>query len=64
MDNQYYSSDEPISIPEEDIFNRQKFAREVVSMLDAFKNNESYVIGLYAKWGSGKPQQLTSLIKN
>lgn len=63
MDNQYYSSDEPISIPEEDIFNRQKFAREVVSMLDAFKNNESYVIGLYAKWGSGKTSTINLINK-
>ena len=63
MDNQYYSSDEPISMPEEDIFNRQKFAREVVSILDAFKNNESYVIGLYAKWGSGKTSTINLINK-
>ena len=63
MDNQYYSSDEPITIPEKDIFNRQKFAREVVSMLDAFKNNESYVIGLYAKWGSGKTSTINLINK-
>ena len=63
MDNQYYSSDEPISIPEKDIFNRQKFAREVASMLDAFKNNESYVIGLYAKWGSGKTSTINLINK-
>lgn len=63
MNNQYYSSDEPITIPEEDIFNRQKFAREVSSMLDAFKNNESYVIGLYAKWGSGKTSTINLINK-
>lgn len=63
MDNQYYSSDEPITIPEKDIFNRQKFAREVASMLDVFKNNESYVIGLYAKWGSGKTSTINLINK-
>lgn len=63
MDNQYYSSDEPITIPEKDIFNRQKFAREVASMLDAFKNNESYVVGLYAKWGSGKTSTINLINK-
>ncbi len=52
-------SDKPIYDESEDQFNREKFALQVVNVVEKTKLNESYTIGLFEKWGAGK----TSLLK-
>lgn len=54
MNNQKYSSDKPISDTKDDLFNRSKFAEEMVATFKEFNSRECYTIGLYAEWGSGK----------
>jgi hypothetical protein len=49
-----YHPDKPINYEKEDLFNRISFANNVVEILSGLNENESYVIGLYAKWGFGK----------
>ncbi len=52
MDNYY--SNKPINCTKDDLYNRAPFAKDVVQMLSSLKNNENYIVGIYAKWGFGK----------
>jgi len=52
MDNYY--SNQPINCTADDLYNRTSFAKDVVQMLSNLKNNENYIVGIYAKWGFGK----------
>lgn len=49
-----YYSNKPINRTEDDLYNRASFAKDVVQMLSSLKNNENYVVGIYAEWGFGK----------
>lgn len=49
-----YYSNKPINHTEDDLYNRVSFAKDVAQMLSSFKNNENYIVGIYAKWGFGK----------
>ena len=49
-----YCSNKPINRTEDDLYNRASFAKDVVQMLSSLKNNENYIVGIYAKWGFGK----------
>lgn len=67
MNNQRYYSDKPISDIKDDLFNRSKFAEELVGTFRELDNKECYTIGLYAKWGSGKTSTINlirQMLKN
>lgn len=67
MSNQRYYSDKPISDKKDDLFNRSKFAEELVGTFRELDNKECYTIGLYAKWGSGKTSTINlirQMLKN
>ncbi len=49
-----YYSNKPINRTEDDLYNRTSFAKDVVQMLSSLKNNENYIVGIYAEWGFGK----------
>lgn len=49
-----YYSDQPIIYSKDDLYNRSGFANDIVQLLSNLENNESYVVGIYAKWGFGK----------
>jgi len=49
-----YHSDKTIREEEEDLFNRSGFADDILKIISDLDNKESFVIGLYAKWGYGK----------
>ena len=51
--------DEPIASMKEDRFGRADFARGLAEALIKVPNSESFTVGLYGAWGSGK----TSVIK-
>ena len=53
-----YYSDMPIESKEQDVLNRASFARLLANALIEYKNNETFTVGLFGKWGCGK----TSLV--
>lgn len=53
-----YSSDEPISCKNEDLFNRASFASRIAQTLAARADSSSIVIGLYGPLGNGKTSTL------
>lgn len=61
MEKTYYS-DQPISRKDEDLYGRTSFAKSIVETLACFDEKENYIIGIYAKWGSGKTSTI-NLIK-
>lgn len=58
-----YTSDQPITEPTNDEFNRAVFATDFIKIISNFKDTESYVIGLYGKWGSGKTSTINLILK-
>jgi predicted KAP-like P-loop ATPase len=55
-DNKIYSADSPIINPELDEFNRRLFSERIARTIANRKDTKSLVIGIYGKWGRGKPQ--------
>lgn len=53
------SADEPIETSKADKFGRMDFAKGLAEALVKIPNLESFTVGLYGAWGSGK----TSVIK-
>lgn len=49
-----YKADRPIESSEQDKLGRGTFANAVATVIAGRKGKESYVIGLYGSWGSGK----------
>ena len=49
-----YYSDRPIELEKEDTLDRCKFSKNFAKTLNDFKNNETFTIGLFGEWGSGK----------
>ena len=49
-----YSSDSPINSKKYDSLGRLSFAEKIVSILNSLDKERSFIIGLYASWGSGK----------
>src|SRR4051812_44039988 len=46
--------DLPISSLQEDLLGRKRFSRELATLLCSKHETESFVIGLFGAWGSGK----------
>jgi hypothetical protein len=62
-----YHSDNSICEEQQDLFNRAGFADNIVEILSNLDKDESFVIGLYAKWGYGKTSTINlidSKLKN
>lgn len=49
-----YSSDAPVVIQTQDLFNRYPFAKRVASVISKRTDPSSIVIGIYGAWGEGK----------
>ena len=49
-----YYSDRPIELENEDTLDRCKFSKNFAKTLNDFKTNETFTIGLFGEWGSGK----------
>lgn len=57
------SPDQPINDKADDKLGRQRLAEKIAEMVTAFKEKESYVIGIEGPWGSGKTS-LINLVEN
>ncbi len=49
-----YYSDKPVEFEIEDTLDRGKFSKNFAKTLNDFKCNETFTIGLFGEWGSGK----------
>jgi KAP family P-loop domain len=49
-----YSSDRPIRIKGEDVLKRSKFAIQLADDISSWRGEDSLVVALYGRWGSGK----------
>lgn len=58
---QIYNSDKPITLKEQDRFNRYKFANRIADTIIKRNMNEGLVIGLYGIWGEGKSSVLNMI---
>lgn len=58
MKKDYYMSDTPISVPEQDRFNRWPFANRVAATISSRLDPGSIVIAIYGAWGEGKTSVL------
>lgn len=57
------SSDLPIKEFSEDLLNRGYFARHLAETLLKYSSSNSFAIGLYGKWGSGKTSLLNLILE-
>lgn len=53
-----FYSDKPIPSSKEDVLNRSNFAGQLARALVSLNNEDTFTVGLFGKWGSGK----TSLV--
>jgi predicted KAP-like P-loop ATPase len=62
------SSDKPVSLKEEDRFQRYDFSKRIAERIINAENNDSIVIGVYGAWGEGKTSVINfienELVKN
>jgi predicted KAP-like P-loop ATPase len=56
-------SDVPLDDPKRDRLGRAPFARSLAKSITAFKGTDSFVVGIYGPWGSGKSSVLNFLIR-
>ena len=57
-----FYSDRPIINSEEDKLNRSSFAKALAKSFAEFNTTDTFSIGLYGKWGSGKTSLINMLI--
>ncbi len=53
-----YGSDDPISEPEHDRFDRRPFAKRVAQLIQSRTQASCLTIGIFGKWGEGKASVL------
>ncbi|HBP90326.1 MAG TPA: P-loop NTPase fold protein [Nitrospirales bacterium] len=58
-----YYIDEPITTEEEDLLNRKQFVEDLCNQIVNYPLPESFVFGLYGRWGEGKTSTL-NLVRN
>ncbi|CAM1361649.1 conserved hypothetical protein [Tenacibaculum sediminilitoris] len=58
---QIYNSDKPITLKDQDRFNRHKFSNRIAETIIKRKNDDGLVIGLYGIWGEGKTSVLNMI---
>lgn len=56
-----FSSDKPVTIKENDRFQRYFFSKRIAETINKRESNEGLVIGLYGEWGEGKSTVLNFL---
>ena len=53
-----YHSDKPIEQKEEDLLGRSTFAQQLADSILSIDLQDSFAIGIYGKWGTGKTSVL------
>ena len=56
-----YFTDEPITKPEENVFGREVFVKNLASDINRWAGTGSLVLALYGPWGAGKSSVLNLL---
>lgn len=49
-----FFADKPISNVSEDLLERKSFAKILAQTLVGLNNNDTFTVGLFGKWGTGK----------
>lgn len=58
-----FYSDKPISSDREDLFHRSGFAKLLAKAIIDMNNTDTYTIGLFGKWGSGKTSLVNMMLQ-
>lgn len=58
-----YKSDEPIEKKSQDLLNRSGFSCTLAETLLSIKTTDTFTIGLYGKWGSGKTSIINMVLE-
>ena len=58
-----YYSDKPIEVETEDVLDRSNFSKKFAKTLNDLKNDETFTIGLFGAWGSGKTSIVNMALK-
>lgn len=58
-----YYSDEPIKNIEDDLLDRGAFAKMLAKSLSGLKHQETFTVGLYGDWGSGKTSLINMMLQ-
>ncbi|MBE6052268.1 MAG: hypothetical protein E7214_16935 [Clostridium sp.] len=58
-----YNSDKPINELNDDVLGRKVFAKQLANAILSFNSEDSFTIGLYGKWGSGKTSIINMMQK-
>jgi predicted KAP-like P-loop ATPase len=48
------NNDQPINKYENDLLGRQNFVKNLAKSIKKYSGKDSFVIGLYGEWGTGK----------
>ncbi|MBD1398802.1 hypothetical protein H9Q13_16640 [Pontibacter sp. JH31] len=56
--NNHIHSDKSVSQKTEDAFQRYSFAERISNLISSYQKEDSFVIGMYGKWGEGKSSVL------
>ncbi len=56
------NSDQPITMPEEDLFGRWPFAKQIAQTIAGWIDASSLVMALFGEWGEGKTSVLNLII--
>lgn len=58
-----FYSDKPIETCQDDVLKRGNFARLMAKSLINFKNDDTFTIGLYGRWGNGKTSLVNMMLQ-
>ena len=58
-----FYSDRPILNSEDDLLSRSSFAKKLAHTLMQFKTEDTFTLGLFGKWGSGKTSLINMMLQ-
>ena len=58
-----FYSDKPIFTNKEDLFHRSEFAKLLAQSFNGFKIEDTFTVGLFGKWGSGKTSLVNMMLE-